>query len=179
LANVPEITLKKTIMDMKDRIRQLMESQKMSQQTFADAIGLSPATLSNIFNGRTKPTLNHVDAIMSCFPNLNLGWLLYGQGDMYVPSDGNDVDGNISASDDDMGENAGGVSFSDGGANMIAGQGDLWNGAPTPQGGNMAKNQGRKIVAPEVKYSDKPQRQITEIRIFFDDQTWETFVPKK
>jgi hypothetical protein len=43
----------------------------------------------------------------------------------------------------------------------------------------MAKNQGRKIVAPEVKYSDKPQRQITEIRIFFDDQTWETFVPKK
>jgi hypothetical protein len=78
-----------------------------------------------------------------------------------------------------MGENAGGVSFSDGGVNMMAGQGDLWNGAPTPQGGNMAKNQGRKIVAPEVKYSDKPQRQITEIRIFFDDQTWETFVPKK
>jgi hypothetical protein len=30
-----------------------------------------------------------------------------------------------------------------------------------------------------VKYIDKPQRNITEIRIFFDDQTWETFVPKK
>jgi hypothetical protein len=26
---------------------------------------------------------------------------------------------------------------------------------------------------------EKPQRQITEIRIFFDDQTWESFVPKK
>ena len=25
----------------------------------------------------------------------------------------------------------------------------------------------------------KTQRNITEIRIFYDDQTWETFVPKK
>ena len=30
-----------------------------------------------------------------------------------------------------------------------------------------------------VKNIDKPQRKITEIRIFFDDQTWETFLPKK
>ena len=30
-----------------------------------------------------------------------------------------------------------------------------------------------------VKSFDKQQRRITEIRIFYDDQTWETFVPKK
>ena len=30
-----------------------------------------------------------------------------------------------------------------------------------------------------VKIIDKPIRQITEIRIFYNDQTWETFVPKK
>lgn len=36
-----------------------------------------------------------------------------------------------------------------------------------------------RSVKTEVKYIDKPQRKITEIRIFFDDQTWETFVPKK
>ena len=40
---------------------------------------------------------------------------------------------------------------------------------------NMYKSPSRT----EVKYIDKPQRRITEIRIFFDDQTWETFVPKK
>ena len=39
--------------------------------------------------------------------------------------------------------------------------------------------QPKDIVKTEVKYIDKPQRNITEIRIFFDDQTWETFVPKK
>ena len=30
-----------------------------------------------------------------------------------------------------------------------------------------------------LKNIDKKTRQITEIRIFFDDQTWESFVPKK
>ena len=43
---------------MKDRIKHIMEEQHMSQQVFADFIGLSPATLSSIFNGRTRPTLN-------------------------------------------------------------------------------------------------------------------------
>ena len=37
----------------------------------------------------------------------------------------------------------------------------------------------KKIAQTSVKYVDKPQRKITEIRIFYDDQTWETFVPKK
>jgi len=45
----------------------------------------------------------------------------------------------------------------------------------SPYSDNMYKSPSRT----EVKYIDKPQRRITEIRIFFDDQTWETFVPKK
>ena len=35
-----------------------------------------------------------------------------------------------------------------------------------------------KIIK-EVQIVDAPKRNITEIRIFFDDQTWETFVPQK
>ena len=30
-----------------------------------------------------------------------------------------------------------------------------------------------------VKIYNNRQRKITEIRVFFDDQTWESFVPKK
>ena len=40
-----------------------MEEQQMTQQEFADFLQQSPATLSSIFNGRTRPTLNVVDAI--------------------------------------------------------------------------------------------------------------------
>ena len=63
---------------MKDRIKRLMESQHMTQQTFADFIGISSASLSSIFNGRTKPTLNTVEAIKGKFPTISLDWLMYG-----------------------------------------------------------------------------------------------------
>jgi hypothetical protein len=36
----------------------------------------------------------------------------------------------------------------------------------------------RETIREIVKYTDKPQRKITEIRIFFDDGTYETFGPK-
>ena len=36
---------------MKDRIRQLMESQHMTQQTFSDFIGISSASLSKVWTG--------------------------------------------------------------------------------------------------------------------------------
>ena len=48
------------IMELKDRIRLIMEDQHMTQQVFADFLQLAPATLSSIFNGRTRPTLNIV-----------------------------------------------------------------------------------------------------------------------
>lgn len=41
-----------------------------------------------------------------------------------------------------------------------------------------ASSPGSSAPQYEVKYIDKPQRKITEIRIFYDDQTWESFVPK-
>ena len=48
---------------MKERILQIMRRENMTQQEFAKAIEVSPASLSNIFNGKTNPTNNHVSAI--------------------------------------------------------------------------------------------------------------------
>ena len=36
-----------------------------------------------------------------------------------------------------------------------------------------------EMAQKEVKFLDKPQRKITEIRIFYDDQTFDVFEPKK
>lgn len=71
-------------MDMKDRIRQLMEAQHMTQQMFAQFLGMAPATLCSILNERTKPTLNTVEAIRNKFPNINIDWLMFGNGTMFV-----------------------------------------------------------------------------------------------
>ena len=73
---------------MKDRIRDLMESLHKSQQEFAQMIEMSPASLSSIFNGRTKPTLNIVEAIKKKIPDISIEWLMFGQGSMYQNTEG-------------------------------------------------------------------------------------------
>ena len=40
-------------------------------------------------------------------------------------------------------------------------------------------NTPKEIVKQEIRYIEKPARKITEIRIFFDDNTYETFRPEK
>lgn len=62
-------------MDMKDRIRKVMESQHMTQQVFAEFIQIAPATLSSIFTGRTRPTLTIVEAIKNKIPSISTDWL--------------------------------------------------------------------------------------------------------
>ncbi|MBQ1634613.1 MAG: helix-turn-helix transcriptional regulator, partial [Bacteroidaceae bacterium] len=63
---------------MKDRIYQLMKQQGLTQQEFANELCIAPATLSGIFNGRTKPTNNIVAAIHERFPELSIPWLMFG-----------------------------------------------------------------------------------------------------
>ncbi len=161
---------------MKDRIRQLMESQHLSQQSFADMLNISPASLSSIFNDRTRPTLNHVDAIKRSFPNINLSWLLYGDGEMFRPSSDN-----VS---DNAGANVGQTSqqplpgndlmldFSAPPSTPTQGRGQQMSSTASSKSDAGYDLQFQKII-------DTKQRKISEIRIFYDDQTWETFIPKK
>ena len=195
---------------MKDRIRQIMEDQKLNQQSFAQLIGKSTATLSNIFNDRTKPTLDIVDAIKKKFPQVNTEWLLFGTPPMYI----NKVEGGAPASSSWASAGDGSMGAEDsldmyGGASASAGMGAQGGmpGAGGMAGGTMepsldfgadgqdsspaspslfdqpqmhgVKRTPKNIANAAVKIVDKPQRRITEIRIFYDDQTWETFVPKK
>ena len=161
---------------MKDRIRQIMESQHMTQQVFADFIGLAPATLSSIYNERTRPTLSVVEAIKKKIPNISTDWLMFGSGDMYISSPA-PADSLLSA--EERGGNGGQIVQSP----MLDFDQPQ---SPTPQqvsqapySFNSVKSTRPEIERTEVKIIDKPQRRVTEIRVFYDDQTWECFVPVK
>lgn len=71
---------------MQHRIRTIMESTGLTQQQFADRISISPSTLSNIFNGKTQPTNKLFSAVHNTFPEINVNWLLFGEGEMYLSS---------------------------------------------------------------------------------------------
>ena len=157
---------------MKDRIRQIMESQHMTQQVFADYIQQSPATLSSIFNGRTRPTLNIVEAIKKKIPNISTDWLMFGSGDMYLPQ-------NEGLNEEENAPN-GPLQIQNPMLDFDAVPSPTpQNTVSQPQNSNSVRNTRLDLERQEVKTIDKPQRRITEIRVFYDDQTWETFVPQK
>lgn len=166
---------------MKDRIKQLMESLHMNQQSFASFVGIAPATLNGIFQERTRPTLNTVEAICKKMPNVNLMWLINGTGDMYVSSESADL--SLSESDDSGYGNVHGLPADHGGVLDFAPDGSSLSGSQQRVGSpRAAERPGRNVMQGQivdVKNIDKQMRRITEIRVFYDDQTWESFVPKK
>lgn len=160
-------------METKDRIRQIMEEQHMTQQVFADFLQQSPATLSSIFNGRTRPTLNIVDAIKAKIPDISIEWLLYGTGEMYV-SHPRETSGEQSAtpeSTQDLFLNFDApVSNSSNSPQNVVSPSNFQHGV---------KNTPSERAFEEVRIIEKEPRKVTEIRVYYDDQTYETFVPAK
>lgn len=157
---------------MKDRIAQIMKSEDMTQQDFAAALDISPSTLSSIFNDRTQPSLAIVNKIHDRFPSLNLLWLLYGQGEMYHPSDenGQTPEASISPRNESasvLGENGSG--------NV----GEISHFTTPKMTNDTTVVPVAERVIEKVKYIDKPPRRITEINVYFDDGTYEVFVPRK
>lgn len=168
---------------MKERIRQLMKTVEMSQLEFANKLEIAPASLSNIFTGKTNPTNNHVVAIHRAFPEINISWLLFGEGDMYIISGEEDEAGTVDEADSDS------VEFSEAAqviipASVMAGDYFMENAAPKfVPGTQNTKRENISYRGFENTYSknenivDKPIRKIKEIRVFFDDGTYESFVP--
>lgn len=149
---------------MKDRIISLMRHMGMSQKVFASEICISEGALSSIFSGRTKPTLTTVNNIHDRFPEVNMGWLMDGKGEMF----------NSSAS-----------------GSLQSSEGTSANASSQPTGIPIQANfmeqlSGSQQVAPqnpffvpETKNIDRPMRRIAEIRVFYDDGTFETFSAKQ
>lgn len=181
----PKMGLFPTITYMKDRIKTLMESQHMTQQVFADFLGINPATLSGIFNDRTKPTLNIVEAVKKKFPDISLEWLMFGTGSMHSAAE--------AATPQSVTTPPGAAApaiptpqTQTWSQEPVIDFGETQAPAPTPRyapTGSGHQNGIRmtrpEVVREEVKIIDKPTRHVTEIRVYYDDQTWESFVPSK
>lgn len=176
---------------MKDRIRRIMESQHATQQEFADQLKIAPATLSGIFNGRTRPTLAIVDAIKNRYPQISTDWLMFGKGSMLASSsDGaksvavgssqqdGDKDSDVDNAECGM-RSDGAVQSGDGGCVDFV-ETELEKPESCTENVSVRNREmGRNGLGMVVKKSDTSRRRsIVEIRVFYDDQTWETFVPK-
>ena len=153
--------------EIKDRFKLIMDREKLTAGAFAESIGASQATISHILSGRNKPSVELVLRVHQRYEDISLEWLLTGKGEM------SQVAG-------EPGEPA----FDPTEGQSLSAENAI-NSAGTPAGAENRKempsgrpqNALKEIVKQEIVYRERPPRKITEIRIFFDDNTYETFKP--
>lgn len=165
---------------MKERIRTLMTNAGLTQQDFALRLEISAASLSNIFNGKTNPTNTHVCAVHKAFPNVNINWLLFGEGEMFLDEvqAGGLSESGLSEADTNL------LSMPVVDSQMaIAPTMNAQSAVASPMQKNIAQKQayGQFVSVSDTnlieKKCDKPLRKVKEIRVFYDDGTYESFIP--
>ncbi|MBM9546127.1 helix-turn-helix transcriptional regulator [Leptospira sp. 201903074] len=70
---------------MGNRFRELIKSLSLTQKDFAIRIGVSQGFVSEIINGKNLPSQETLTKISKEF-NVNLDWLLAGEGQMFRPT---------------------------------------------------------------------------------------------
>ncbi len=152
-------------MSIKDRFKMIMDREKLTAGAFAESIGVAQATVSHILGPRNKyPSTEVILRLHQRYNDINLEWLLTGKGNM---------SNNL-------------VSVENGGFDY-----PLFADNPENLSNEPSETENRKeialetiqkvpkeIVKQEIIYKERPPRKITEIRIFFDDNTYETFKPE-
>jgi transcriptional regulator with XRE-family HTH domain len=138
---------------MKERISKIMEMKGMNSSQFAVVTKINPATLSNIFGGKTTPSTEVLIKILEKFPDINSDWLLFGKGEMLRS-------GTPLASE-----------------NRIA---FTFEGETNKR--NEVKKDIEPQKKPETKeiiYVEKPARTIDKLIIYYSDNSYETFVKER
>ena len=186
---------------MRERIKEIIEREGMAQSQFADYIGVNRPTLSHILAGRNNPSMEVVMKIHHKFPKINVLWLLDGigtyEGDAVANYPGASLmddrmaglaaDASQVALDDD--EQPATPSWtSQPQARFYQGELFAENAVFAAESAGAQKNRKEMPLQmpPKAPYHTENQgecakkmvqRKIAEIKVFYDDGTYETFKP--
>lgn len=166
----------------------VMDHFKLTQKQFANELCVAEATISNIYKGRTMPTNNLIQAVHQAYPGVNINWLMFGEGDMLLPLSGSDQ-APVGVESAVKGDALNTVYGSNSGYGL-AEEPTLFS-APAPSSGAAPVPNTSNYCSPQVemqlvealsqlknaKAEEKPIKKIKEIRVFFDDGTFEAFLP--
>lgn len=151
-------------MSIKDRFKMIMDREQLTAGAFAESIEVAQATISHILASRNNPSTEVILKLHKRYSDINLEWLLTGKGNM----------SNNPSSTESSGFDY--PLFADNPENPSSGTSTSENrkeiALESPQ------KAPKEVIRQEIIYKERPPRKITEIRIFFDDNTYETFKPE-
>lgn len=192
-------------MNETQRILEIMRVKNLSNIQFSSITGISPATLSQLTSGRSNPTHTIFKKIVSAFPDINPAWIAFGIGEMFVSGadvSGQppiQVDSSTNVADDNFSFNSD-PSFVQ--PEKPAPAQVIPSHYPVNAASNQAEKHIDTAVQPNIFDKEdshqvdlsatslsaisaavkeamtqerRPQRRIMEVRIFFDDGTYESF----
>ena len=76
--------------DFIKRLELILDYYSLSASGFADKIGVQRSSLSHLLSSRNKPSLDFILKIIEVFPEVDLYWILIGNGNF--PKSNNNVD---------------------------------------------------------------------------------------
>lgn len=65
-----------------ERVVQIRKSKQLTQKEFSEQINFSRSSLSEIESGTRCLNLGLIEAIKAAYPDINMDWLLTGEGEM-------------------------------------------------------------------------------------------------
>lgn len=80
-------------MEIKERIKEVMNYKGISASEFAREIGVLRSAISHVISGRNKPGLEFILKILNRFPEIDTHWLLTGNGEMLQKNLHNEKEG--------------------------------------------------------------------------------------
>jgi transcriptional regulator with XRE-family HTH domain len=150
---------------MKDRIRQIMEHENLTPAKFADKLQISRAVISHILNGRNNPSLDVVLKILSQMDYINPEWLLTGKGPMYIK----EKEKESATGEPDL--------FSR--KDVNAAHDTQQSEERTESAVKSTFFNGQQAANKAITTQLRPEKKIDRIIIYYDDNTYETFIPDK
>ena len=72
---------------MNKRFQKWLNYNDLNPNKLAENINVSRATISHIMSGRNKPSVDFLHKILNKYPDLNLNWLVTGNGSMKINND--------------------------------------------------------------------------------------------
>ncbi len=165
--NIPAI-----IDQITQRLRYMMESLGMTAKTFAEQAGIPPATFSQTLENRNKPSLSTLLKIANGFPEWNPTWIILGQGEERIEISQNREGLFLENS---FGEGVDTSVFQQN-TNQKDWEKSAEKVAPSRE---ISEELISKVVSETLlQQSSAEKRSITEIRVFYSDGSFETFVLK-
>jgi transcriptional regulator with XRE-family HTH domain len=145
---------------MKERLLEFLRSENKSSAQLADEIGVQPSGISHILSGRNNPSLDFVLKMLDKYPDLSTEWLLFGKGTMYHGNKAPSLFDEIPAAQP-----------------VLAGR--------QPEAERVVRHgDGQEAVIKEIADSLRDKRSsdaslLTKIVMFYSDNTFEEYYPKK